>query len=78
MAELFDYRGELFEDLLAQGLVVNRRGIFQTQSKLIERLAVGPRAVMVGASHSAQSDRDPGVEGLTALRTMDCLGVLAP
>jgi hypothetical protein len=78
VAELSDCRGELFEDFLTQGSVVNRRRIFQTQSKLIERLAVGPRAVMVGASHSAKSDRDSGVEILAALRTMDCLGVFAP
>lgn len=78
MAKVFNDCGELFEDLLAQGFVVNRRCIFQTQSKLIERLPVRPRAMMVGAGHFAKSDRDSGVEVLAALRTMDRFGVFVP
>jgi hypothetical protein len=58
--------------------VVTRSRIFQTQSELIERLAASPRAMMVGAGHSAQSDRDSGVQVLAALRTMDRFGVFVP
>src|SRR5262245_37056460 len=34
--------------------------------------------MMVGAGHSAKSDRDPSIEVLAALRTRDGFGVFAP
>ncbi|MGH7924520.1 MAG: hypothetical protein ACREQH_08020 [Candidatus Binatus sp.] len=69
---------DLSENLFAQGLVLNRRRIFQSRSKLQERFLIRPRAMPAWTGHSTCADRYPSLEVLSALRTSDWLDVLAP
>src|SRR5262245_8551805 len=56
MAHLFHQRPKLDGNLLAQGLVMNCRRVFQPRRELHQRLMVAPCAVMFGTSHSPHAD----------------------